>query len=74
MSAEKPRVSDPIEMGSDGGRPWAEALAEAEYICLSDSREAAFQEALRIGQSEEYSLFPDERNNVTIDCRFAEVV
>jgi hypothetical protein len=37
MSAEKPRVSDPIEMGSDGGRPWAEALAEAEYICLSDS-------------------------------------
>ncbi len=47
---------------------------EAEHIFLSDNRETAFQEALRIGRSEEYSLFPDERNKVTIDCRFAEVV
>lgn len=47
---------------------------EAEHIFLSDSRETAFQEALRIGRAEEYSLLPDERNEVAIDCRFAEVV
>jgi len=47
---------------------------DAEHIFLSDSRETAFQEALRIGRAEEYSLLPDERNEVAIDCRFAEVV
>lgn len=47
---------------------------EAEHIFLSANREMAFQEALRIGRSEEYALFPDERNAVTMDCRFAEVV
>ena len=47
---------------------------EAEHIFLSDSRQAAFQEALRMGRAEEYSLLPDERNDVAIDCRFAEVV
>jgi hypothetical protein len=47
---------------------------EAEHIFLSESRETAFQEALRIGYAEQYSLIPDERNDITIDCRFAEVV
>jgi hypothetical protein len=47
---------------------------EAEHIFLSNDRQTAFQEALRIGRSEEYALFPDERNDVTMDCRFAEVV
>jgi hypothetical protein len=46
---------------------------EAEHIFLSDNRATAFQEALRIGRAEEYSLLPDERNGVAIDCRFAEV-
>jgi hypothetical protein len=46
---------------------------EAEHIFLSDSRETAFQEALQTGRAREYSLIPDERNAVAIDCRFAEV-
>lgn len=46
---------------------------ESEHIFLSDNRATAFQEALRIGRAEGYSLLPDERNEVAIDCRFAEV-
>jgi hypothetical protein len=49
---------------------------EAEHIFLSDDRETAFQEALRIGKAEEYSLIPtkDQKGAPEIDCRFAEVV
>jgi hypothetical protein len=32
---------------------------EAEHIFQSDSREAAFEEALRIGHSQEYVITPD---------------
>jgi hypothetical protein len=48
---------------------------EAEHIFLSEDRETAFQEALRIGYSEEWSVTPtpDQMNAPTIDCRFAEV-
>jgi hypothetical protein len=46
---------------------------ESEHIFRSDSRATAFQEALRIGRAKEYSLIPDERNEVAIDYRFAEV-
>ena len=49
---------------------------EAEHIFLSDDRETAFQEALRMGEAEEYSLLPtkDQKGAPEIDCRFAEVV
>jgi hypothetical protein len=47
---------------------------EAEHTLLGDNREMAFREALRIGRAEEYSLLPDERNDVAIDGRFARVV
>ena len=49
---------------------------EAEHIFLSDDRETAFQEALRIGEAEEYSLIPtkDQKGASEIHCRFAEVV
>ncbi len=49
---------------------------EAEHIFLSENRDTAFQEALRLGQAEEYSLFPtqEEKGAPVIDCRFAEVV
>jgi hypothetical protein len=48
---------------------------EAEHIFLSEDREAAFQEALRLGYAGEYSLIPtpDQKDAPTIDCRFAEV-
>jgi len=48
---------------------------EAEHIYLSEDREAAFQEALRIGQAGEYSLSPapDQEPGPSFDCRFAEV-
>ena len=48
---------------------------EAEHIFLSEDRETAFQEALRIGYAGEYSLIPatDQEDAPTIDCRFAEV-
>jgi hypothetical protein len=49
---------------------------EAEHIFLSENRETAFQEALRIGEAEEHSLFPtqEQKGAPVIDCRFAEVV
>jgi hypothetical protein len=49
---------------------------EAEHIFLSEDRDTAFQEALRIGHAEEHSLIPvpDQEDAPTIDCRFAEVV
>jgi hypothetical protein len=49
---------------------------EAEHIFLSDDRDAAFQEALRIGHAEEHSLVPtqEQKGVPAIDCRFAEVV
>lgn len=47
---------------------------EAEHMFQSDSREAAFREALRIGHSQEYVIVPD-RGRVTIfEQRLAEVV
>jgi len=48
---------------------------ESEYFFLSENREAAFQEALRIGYKGEYSLIPapDQRKAPSFDCRFAEV-
>jgi hypothetical protein len=48
---------------------------EAEHIFLSEDREAAFQEALRIGYAGEYSLSPalDQEPAPSFDCRFAEV-
>ena len=48
---------------------------EAEHFFLSEDREAAFQEALRIGYAGEYSLIraPDQKDAPAIDCRFAEV-
>jgi hypothetical protein len=49
---------------------------EAEHIFLSDDRDTAFQEALRIGHAEEHSLVPtqEQKGVPVIDCRFAEVV
>jgi hypothetical protein len=48
---------------------------EAEHFFLSEDRETAFQEALRIGYAGEYSLAPapDQKPAPTFDCRFAEV-
>ena len=48
---------------------------EAEHIFISEDREAAFQEALRIGYAGEYSLspVPDQAPAPSFDCRFAEV-
>ena len=48
---------------------------EAEHIYLSEDRQAAFQEALRIGYAGEYSLSPapDQEQGPSFDCRFAEV-
>jgi len=47
----------------------------SEHFFISEDREAAFQEALRIGYAGEYSLIPalDQKDAPTIDCRFAEV-
>ena len=49
---------------------------EAEHIFLSEDREAAFQQALRLGYADEHSLVPapDQKPGPAIDCRFAEVV
>ena len=49
---------------------------EAEHIFLSENRDTAFQEALRLGYAEEHSLIPneDDDRNPEIDFRFAEVV
>lgn len=48
---------------------------EAEHIFLSEDRETAFQEALRIGFAGEYSLCPapDQEPAPSFECRFAEV-
>src|ERR1051326_5270623 len=46
---------------------------EAEHIFQSDSREAAFAEALRIGHSQEYVVVPD-RGGRPFEHRLAEVV
>jgi hypothetical protein len=48
---------------------------EAEHFFLSQDRETAFQEALRIGYEGEYSLIPapDQKRAPSFDCRFAEV-
>jgi hypothetical protein len=48
---------------------------EAAHIFLSEDRETAFQEALRIGYAGEYCLSPalDQEPGPSFDCRFAEV-
>jgi hypothetical protein len=48
---------------------------ESEHFFISEDRETAFQEALRIGYAGEYSLSPapDQEDAPTFDCRFAEV-
>lgn len=48
---------------------------EAEHIYLSEDRETAFQEALRIGYAGEYLLSPapDQEPAPSFDCWFAEV-
>jgi len=48
---------------------------EAEHIFLSDDRDSAFQEVLRIGFAGEWSVRPtrEQKDAPTIDCRFAEV-
>src|ERR1043166_3978552 len=47
---------------------------EAEHIFQSDSREAAFEEALRIGHSQEYVITPDRPAGPSFEYRLAEVV
>ena len=49
---------------------------EAEHIFLSEDRDTAFREALRLGEAGEYSLCPtqEQKGEPEIDCRFAEVV
>jgi len=48
---------------------------EEEHIFLSTSRETAFQEALRLGYAEEYSLIPQPGDDLpVVDIRFVEVV
>jgi hypothetical protein len=47
---------------------------EAEHIFQSDSREAAFAEALRIGHSQEYVVVPDRGRVTPFEYRLAEVV
>jgi len=47
---------------------------EAEHIIQSDSREAAFAEALRIGHSQEYVVVPDRGRARPFEHRLAEVV
>ncbi|HUO28152.1 MAG TPA: hypothetical protein VMU80_02965 [Bryobacteraceae bacterium] len=47
---------------------------EAEHIFQSDSREAAFAEALRIGHSQEYVGVPDRGCARRFEHRLAEVV
>jgi len=46
---------------------------ESEYIFLSENRETAFPEALRIGRKQEQALLRDDRGP-DIECRLAEVV
>jgi hypothetical protein len=48
---------------------------EAEHIFLSEDRDSAFQEVLRIGYAGEWSVCPtrEQKDAPTIDCRFAEV-
>lgn len=48
---------------------------ESEHFFLSEDRETAFQEALRIGYEREHSLIPapDQKKSPSFDCRFAEV-
>jgi hypothetical protein len=47
---------------------------EAEHIFQSDSREAAFAEALRIGHSQEYVMTPERAGEPAFEYRLAEVV
>ena len=47
---------------------------EAEHIFQSDSREAAFAEALRIGHSQEYVMTPERAGDPAFEYRLAEVV
>ena len=47
---------------------------EAEHIFQSESREAAFHEALRIGHSQEYVAVPDRGSAARLEHRLAEVV
>jgi hypothetical protein len=46
---------------------------EAEHIFQSDSLEAAFEEALRIGRSQEYVIEPDRPVGPGFEYRLAEV-
>jgi hypothetical protein len=47
---------------------------EAEHIFQSDNREAAFEEALRIGRDQEYVIEPDRPPGPGFEYRFSEVV
>ena len=47
---------------------------EAEHIFQSDSREAAFEEALRIGRSQEYVITPDRPAGPSFEYRLSEIV
>jgi len=47
---------------------------EAEHIFQSDSREAAFAEALRMRHSQDYVLVPERAGDPAFECRLAEVV
>lgn len=46
---------------------------ECEYIFLSENRETAFQEALRIGCKEQHARVGDD-GGPDIECRLAEAV
>jgi hypothetical protein len=46
---------------------------EPEHIFLSENRETAFQEALRIGRKDEHALVREERGQ-DIECWLAEIV
>lgn len=62
-------------VGGPGGRTRARSLAGSRTYLFSEDRDAAFQEALRIGYAGEYSLSPapDQEPAPSFDCRFAEV-
>ena len=62
-------VPGATEVGRHGGGPGLDHWREAEHIFLSEDRETAFQEVLRIGAAEEYSLMPDEARRGGADNR-----
>src|SRR5689334_13549961 len=67
-------VPSPIEVGRNGGRPRSGSLAGSRAHLQSESREAAFAEALRIGHGQEYVVVPDRGCVPSFEYRLAEVV